>query len=208
SPSNANELQRILSKYPERVQVLPLGMEDQSTIDALEIKIAQTCRRVDALFNVAGILGDGGMATPGPEGSVVSIDRDWLKKSLAVNIIGPVMLTKALSPLMRVSRRRARVGSMSDNRLGGWYSYRMSKSALNQATKTLGLELKRQGTWILALHSGTTDTDLSKPFQKNVQKEKLFPVEFTVNSLLDVVKSINAEHTGGFYDWAGKAIPY
>eukprot|EP00804_Cyclotella_cryptica_P002705 CCRYP_009618-RA/>CCRYP_009618-RA protein AED:0.54 eAED:0.46 QI:0/-1/0/1/-1/1/1/0/181 len=107
SPSNANELQRILSKYPERVQVLPLGMEDQSTIDALEIKIAQTCRRVDALFNVAGILGDGGMATPGPEGSVVSIDRDWLKKSLAVNIIGPVMLTKALSPLMRVSRRRS-----------------------------------------------------------------------------------------------------
>ncbi|KAL7510693.1 hypothetical protein ACHAXN_007559 [Cyclotella atomus] len=236
SPSTAHDLQIIVSGHPERVRILPLDLEQQSTIDDLGNTITKEYQRVDALFNVAGILGDG-ITTPGPERTLASIERDWLEKSLAVNVIGPVMLTKALSPLMRTTGRRtitvegqdgdqikidlpqgrpqtivanlsARVGSISDNRLGGWYSYRLSKSALNQATKTLGLELKRQGTWILALHPGTTDTDLSKPFQKNVQKERLFPVDFTVNSLLDVTESMGDEHSGGYFDWAGKAIPF
>ena len=133
---------------------------------------------------------------------------------MAVNVIGPTMLTKALAPLLRSKGRRsvnmkvkseiggsdtldivlptgrpptvvvnlsARVGSISDNQLGGWYTYRISKAALNQSTRTLGLELKRQGTWVVALHPGTTDTDLSKPFQRNVQESRLFPVEFTVS---------------------------
>ena len=175
---------------------------------------------MDALFNVAGILGDG-TTTPGPERSLANIERDWMEKTMAVNVIGPTMLTKALSPLMRTTGRRsvkmnvklegsdeedsynpldidlptdrsptvivnlsARVGSISDNGLGGWYSYRISKAALNQSTRTMGLELKRQGTWIVALHPGTTDTDLSKPFQKNVKAARLFPVEFTVGLVL------------------------
>lgn len=160
-----------------------------------------------------------------------------MEKTLAVNVVGPTMLAKALSPLMRTTGRRsvkmndsqnnllditlptdrppsvivnlsARVGSISDNRLGGWYSYRIAKAALNQATRTMGLELKRQGTWIVALHPGTTDTDLSKPFQKNVKDGRLFPVEFTVGKLLDVVVNMTDENNGGFYDWAGKALPF
>jgi len=79
---------------------------------------------------------------------------------------------------------------------------------LNQSTKTLGLELKRQGTWIVALHPGTTDTDLSKPFQRNVREGTLFPVEFKVDKLLAVVESMGEQNTGGFYDWAGKALPF
>lgn len=188
-------------------------MEDQSSIDTLTAVIAQNYQRVDALFNVAGILGDG-KTTPGPERSLANIERDWMEKTLAVNVVGPTMLTKALSPLMRTTGRRsvkmnkpskqddktiqvdialpagrpptvianlsARVGSISDNQLGGWYTYRLSKAALNQVTRTMGLELKRQGTWIVALHPGTTDTELSKPFQGNVREGKLFPVEFTV----------------------------
>mmetsp|Transcript_18670 Transcript_18670/g.29303 ORF Transcript_18670/g.29303 Transcript_18670/m.29303 type:complete len:172 (-) Transcript_18670:79-594(-) len=171
-----------------------------------------------------------------------------MEKTMAVNVIGPTMLTKALSPLMRTTGRRsvkmsvisegsnsdedknnnnqlditlpsdrpptvvvnlsARVGSISDNQLGGWYTYRISKAALNQSTRTLGLELKRQGTWIVALHPGTTDTDLSKPFQRNVREGRLFPVEFTVDKLLAVVESMGDQNTGGFYDWAGKALPF
>ena len=151
---------------------------------------------------------------------------------MAVNVIGPTMLTKALSPLMRTTGRRsvkmndldiplpadrpptvvinisARVGSISDNQLGGWYSYRISKSALNQATRTLGLELRRQGTWIVALHPGTTNTGLSAPFQKNVKEGRLFPVEFTVDKLLAVVESLGDKNTGGFYDWSGTALPF
>ena len=162
---------------------MSLDVEDQTSIDALASTIAQKHKRVDALFNVAGILGDG-TTTPGPERSLANIERDWMGKTLAVNVVGPTMLTKALSPLMRTTGRRAvkmdvtsekgdekidvalptnrpptvivnlsaRVGSISDNQLGGWYSYRISKAALNQATRTMGLELKRQGTWIVALH--------------------------------------------------------
>jgi len=116
-------------------------------------------------------------------------------------------LPQGRSPTV-IANLSARVGSISDNQLGGWYSYRISKAALNQATRTMGLELKRQGTWAVALHPGTTDTDLSKPFQKNVRKGRLFPVEFTVDQLLNVVESMGDQNTGGFYDWAGKALPF
>jgi len=102
----------------------------------------------------------------------------------------------------------ARVGSISDNQLGGWYSYRISKAALNQATRTMALELRRQDIWVVALHPGTTDTDLSKPFQKNVKEGRLFPVQFTAGRLLDVVDSMGYENSGGFYDWAGVALPF
>jgi len=210
-PLSAQKLIDLTLQYPNRITILPLDVEDQSSIDSLASMIGKTYQRVDLLLNVAGILGDG-KTTPGPERSVMNIERDWLMKTLAVNVVGPTMLTKALSPLMLTSGGRryvemnlnsdgmdkikvelptdraptvivnlsARVGSISDNQLGGWYSYRLSKSALNQATRTLGHELRRQGTWIVALHPGTTDTGLSKPFQKNVSEGRLFPVDFTV----------------------------
>ena len=215
SPLSAQKLIELTLQYPNRITILPLDVEDQSSIDSLASMIGKTYQRVDLLLNVAGILGDG-KTTPGPERSVMNIERDWLMKTLAVNVVGPTMLTKALSPLMRTSGGRkfvemnlkgdgmdkikvelptdraptvivnlsARVGSISDNQLGGWYSYRLSKSALNQATRTLGHELRRQGTWIVALHPGTTDTGLSKPFQKNVSEGRLFPVDFTVCAIL------------------------
>jgi NAD(P)-dependent dehydrogenase (short-subunit alcohol dehydrogenase family) len=147
-----------------------------------------------------------------------------MEKTFNVNVVGPVMLSKELVPLMAQRRGKknesenrppavianlsARVGSISDNELGGWYSYRMSKSALNQATRTMAHELKRQSIWCIALHPGTTDTDLSKPFQKNVQEGRLFPVDFTVDSLLKVIDSMQDDNSGGLYDWAGKAIPF
>lgn len=179
SPDTAHRLQALAARHQDRIRILTLDMERQSTIDDVAYTLAKEYRRVDALFNVAGILGDG-VATSGPERTLAAIERGWLEKTLAVNVVGPLMLTKALSPLMRTTGRKAirvnnpnamgeseqvqihlpnerpptvvvslsaRVGSISDNRLGGWYSYRLSKSALNQATKTLGLELKRQGTW-------------------------------------------------------------
>ena len=97
----------------------------------------------------------------------------------------------------------ARVGSIGDNRLGGWYSYRASKSALNQLTKTMSLELARKNQKVAAicLHPGTCDTDLSKPFQKNVAPEKLFSKERAVGQLLDIVDNIKMEDAGKFYAW-------
>ena len=213
-----------------RVTLCRLDLEDQSTIDQLQHDIHTNFNsRVDVLWNVAGLLGDGGISTPGPERSVTKLDRSFSERSFAINTIGPMMLCQALIPMMKVSRvtttgsqvqepsrapslivnLSARVGSISDNNLGGWYSYRCSKAAMNQFTRTLAQETtRRQRTWAVSLHPGTTDTDLSAPFQKNVRPGKLFPVDFTANRMLDLVDCLEEKHSGGFYDWAGKALPF
>lgn len=227
-PSATNGLNNLLDGLKpserDRIRVVALDLEDQSSIESAAEKIKGDCTRIDLLLNVAGLLGDGA-STPGPERSIAKMDRSWLEKSFNINVFGPVMLSKELVPLMAQRRRgksdesairpnsvianlSARVGSVSDNNLGGWYSYRMSKAALNQATRTMAHELKRQSIWCIALHPGTTDTDLSKPFQKNVAEGRLFPVEFTVESLLKVINTMDDDNSGGLYDWAGKAIPF
>ena len=208
-------------------------MTQQSSIENVGEIIREKYNRVDLLLNVAGILGDG-VTTPGPERALSKMDRSWLETTMAVNVIGPVMLTKELLPLLTQQQRRgrpkpdeavcevaapprpnaivanlsARVGSITDNGLGGWYSYRMSKTALNQATRTMALEFKRNLVWTVALHPGTTNTDLSKPFHKNVKDGSLFPVDFTVTQLLSLIDSMQEENSGGFYDWSGKAISF
>lgn len=195
-------------------------LEQQDSIERLQQTLQQTYNRVDVLYNVAGILGNNTPNAPGPERSLQQLDREWAMKSMQVNYLGPTFLTQALAPMMRSTIRKenrptsvvanisARVGSISDNGLGGWLSYRCSKAALNQATRTMAHELKRQGTFCISLHPGTTDTDLSKPFSKNVKAERLFPVEFTAERMVNVVESIEDVHTGGFYDWAGQALSF
>lgn len=229
-PETSDALQSFIAglshEDKQRIHTVSLDLEDQSSITLAADEIKSKYERVDMLLNVAGLLGDA-TTTPGPERSITKIERNWLEKTFSVNVFGPVMLSQALVPLMAQKRSRkvddssllsrpnsvianlsARVGSISDNNLGGWYSYRMSKAALNQATRTMALELKRQSIWCIALHPGTTDTDLSKPFQKNVAEGRLFPTDFTVESLLKVINSMDDENTGGLYDWAGKAIPF
>jgi len=237
SPENSNELKDFISSLDsqtdesrdlnsKRIQVVQLDVEDQDSMDRAISDISDhNDGRVDLLLNVAGILGDGGKTTPGPERSVQKLDRAWMEKSMVVNTIGPLLLSKGLSPFMKckggrkknddvvrpttiIANLSARVGSISDNGLGGWYSYRMSKAALNQGTRTMAHELKRNGTLVVALHPGTTDTDLSTPFQGNVQEGRLFPVDFTVGQLLDVIDSLEGANSGGLYDWSGKALPF
>jgi len=173
---------------------------------------------------VAGILGDGRTPDTGPERSLSGISRDWLRETMEVNVIGHVMVTQALMPQLKRKRGQAheqhslrfskvvnlsaRVGSISDNGLGGWYSYRMSKAALNQFTKTAGLEMKRHGCVVLALHPGTTDTDLSVPFQKNVAEHKLFPVWYSCARMLDVVWGVDDADSGKFLAYDGSEIPW
>ena len=200
----------------DRVRPVPLDVRDDASIAALPDTVGD---RVDALWNVGGVLHEGDR---GPERSLDAVDREWLLKSVDVNCAGPILVTKALRKALNAGRRgganarpasvvanlSARVGSISDNGLGGWYSYRLSKAALNQATVTCARELRRQRTICVALHPGTTDTGLSKPFQARVAPEKLFPVEFTASQLLDIVDGLEVEDTGRFIDWAGIDVEY
>ena len=200
----------------DRVRPVPLDVRDDASVEALPDAVGA---RVDALWNVGGVLHEGDR---GPERSLDAVDREWLLKSVDVNCAGPILVTKTLRKALNAGRRgganarpasvvanlSARVGSIADNGLGGWYSYRLSKAALNQATVTCARELKRQRTICVALHPGTTDTGLSKPFQARVAPEKLFPVEFTASQLLDIVDGLEEDDSGRFIDWAGIDVEY
>ena len=137
-------------------------------------------------------------------------------ETFRINTIGPVLLAKHFLPLMRSGSKSvfvalsARVGSISDNRLGGWSSYRASKAALNMLLRTASIEHKRRHpeSVIVALHPGTVDTRLSAPFQRGVPEGKLFTPAYSVERLLDVIDGLRPADTGGFFAWDGQPIEY
>ena len=102
----------------------------------------------------------------------------------------------------------ARVGSISDNKLGGWYAYRASKSALNQVIKNFSIEIGRRNknAVVIGFQPGTVDSNLSKPFQKNVNKDKLFTPEFSVEKMTHVIENLTSEDSGNIFDWSGEII--
>lgn len=171
---------------------------------------------MDLLLHTAGILHEDGKM---PETSLSRVDASFLQRNLQVNLMGPVLVAKHFAPMMTTARKRgrvpsvlatlsARVGSISDNRLGGWVSYRASKAGQNQAVRTMSIELERRGVICAALHPGTVDTELSGPFQKNVKAEKLFKVDDAAGWLLDVVDSLEMGDTGGLYAYDRQRIPF
>lgn len=150
-----------------------------------------------------------------PEKSLRAMQSTGLERILAINVIGPALIIKHL--LLRMSPKShsvfallsARVGSISDNHLGGWYGYRASKAALNQIIRTASIELARRDPTALCvgLHPGTVDTPLSKPFQASVPAEKLFPAQASVANLLAVIDRLEAVHNGAVIAWDGSVIP-
>jgi len=152
----------------------------------------------------------------GPEKSYRALDGAGMAELFAVNTIGPALIAKHTLPLLRRDGRAvfaalsARVGSISDNRLGGWHAYRASKAALNMLVKTLALELARTHPQAIAvtLHPGTVDTALSGPFQRGVAPEKLFTPEVSAKALLKVLDGLTPEQSGGLFAWDGAEIPF
>ena len=109
-----------------------------------------------------------------------------------------------------VANVSARVGSIGDNRLGGWYAYRGSKAALNMFTRTASIELGRKApnAIAVAIHPGTVDTALSRPFQKSVSPERLFAPDRAARQILEVLDGLGPEQTGTFVAWDGSEIPW
>lgn len=152
----------------------------------------------------------------GPEKSYRELSPEWLTEVMQTNAIGPIYLLSRLITLLdrkaqtQIGVLSARVGSISDNALGGWYGYRASKAALNMYLKTLSIELSRthKKVQILALHPGTTDTLLSKPFQARVPADKLFTPEFAAKALINVMQKSEGSGSGQFLAWDGQSIPW
>ena len=168
---------------------------------------------IDWVINCAGLLHD----TPYmPEKSIGSLEAAFFEQNLRVNCLSSLLLARYLHPRLTTTSSglfaaiSARIGSIEDNRLGGWYSYRCSKAALNMALKTLSIEWQRSkpNIKVLALHPGTTDTALSRPFQRNVPTGKLFSAEKTAALLAARLFEAVDLPSGRFIDYEGREIPW
>lgn len=149
-----------------------------------------------------------------PEKRIEELTVESFNQVMASNTLTPMLWIQQLMPTLtgnspcKIVVFSARVGSISDNRLGGWYSYRASKAALNMMLKTAAIEIARRNKniKIIAFHPGTTDTPLSKPFQKNVPTNKLFTCDFVARQLLTIVENSSYDQTASYLDWQGKSI--
>lgn len=151
----------------------------------------------------------------GPERSYKRIDSAAMAKVLALNTVGPALIAKHFLPLLPRDKRcifaalSARVGSISDNNLGGWHSYRASKAALNMLIRNFALEMARshERSIIVGLHPGTVDSPLSEPFQANLPEGQLTPPDAAADNLLDVLAGLSPDDSGGVFDFTGKRVP-
>jgi NAD(P)-dependent dehydrogenase (short-subunit alcohol dehydrogenase family) len=187
-----------------------LDLEDEASIAAAAAGIASG--PAPALVLVAtGVLHSGFE----PERSYRALDPNQMARDYRINTIGPALIAKHFLPLLPRDRRSifaalsARVGSISDNRLGGWHSYRASKAALNMILRNLAIELARTHPQavVAGLHPGTVDTGLSAPFQRGVKPGKLFSPAQSAGYLLDVIDELQPTDSGGLFAWDGARIP-
>jgi NAD(P)-dependent dehydrogenase (short-subunit alcohol dehydrogenase family) len=163
----------------------------------------------DAVIVATGILAPEGAA---PEKSLGAIDADTMARTLAVNAIGPALVLAHVPRLLPREGRAvvgvltARVGSIGDNRMGGWHSYRASKAAANQIVRGAAIEIgrKRAEAVVVALHPGTVETPFTAAY---AGREKMRPEE-SAQKLLNVLENLKPEQSGGFYDYAGAEVPW
>jgi NAD(P)-dependent dehydrogenase (short-subunit alcohol dehydrogenase family) len=185
----------------------------EDSIASITSQLAQDGTSFDRVFICNGLLHNTDLF---PEKRLEDCDAESLHAIMHVNAIVPLLWLKHLKPVLQskhpcvVTVFSARVGSIEDNRLGGWYAYRASKAALNMLLKTAAIEYRRISPDIkfLAFHPGTTDTYLSKPFQKGVSPQQLFEPEFVANKLFTIIENLPSEPILNYLDWDGKPIDW
>lgn len=224
NPDEAKDLHELREKFgTERLEILRIDVLDEKTIEAAAKLVSEKYGRLDCVINTAAVLHlpDRKMV---PETSILRFDPEACVLSYRTNAIGPMLMTKHFSKLMLktaeendegkpvpvIASLSARVSSISDNKLGGWYSYRGGKTALNQMTQTAHVEFSRKKNPIamVLLHPGTVDTELSTPFKKNVPEGKLFTPEYSAGRMLEVLKDVTLKDSGKFYDYAGEEVAW
>lgn len=210
---SAEKLLNLAGQHSRKLVCLGMDITEESDILAGLETIRAEVETLDLAVNCVGILHGDNLQ---PEKSLRQVEGDRLTEYFRVNSIGGVLLAKHLLPLFCRDRRSvfasisAKVGSIEDNHLGGWYGYRASKAALNMLMRTAAIEYGRKcpQAIVVLLHPGTTDTPLSKPFQRNVPPEKLFSVDRTVEQLLAIIDRLEIADSGQFFSWDGTRLPY
>ncbi len=197
-----------------RATWIPIDIEDEDSVQTAAEEIRSLVGELHLVIVASGVLHHG--ETLQPEKTWRALSAKSLERAFRTNTVGPILVAKHLLPLLAKNRKSAfaalsaRVGSISDNRLGGWHSYRASKAALNMLLKTLSIELMRVNPHALCvgLHPGTVDSGLSKPFQANVPKSRLFSPQLAASHLLNVIDGLTPEQSGRVFAWDGTEIPF
>jgi len=212
-PDAAAALRELERHADGALEVVPLDVKDEASITGAAARVEDAAPRLGLLMNVAGVLHS---PSHRPERKVDEVDPAWLAEVFRINAFGPLLVAKHFGRLLQHDARAvlanvsARVGSIGDNRLGGWYAYRGSKAAQNMFTKGLSIELVRRSPQlvVVALHPGTVATDLSAPFVRRAAADRAFSVERGARQLLDVVEGLTPDDNGRFFAWDGQPIEW
>ena len=214
NPQGTDDLRRLVAEHGDRLHLIALDVSDETSIGTAASITKVQAPRLHLLINTIGVLHDAeGLK---PERRLEDLNLAKLQRSFVVNAFGPILIARHFATLLTHGQRAvfaslsARVGSIGDNRLGGWYAYRAGKAAQNQFIRTLAVEMARRAPKLICalLHPGTVDTGLSKPFQAGVAAGKLFEVKRACDQLLSVIDGLGREHSGRFFAWDGAEIPW
>lgn len=210
------EISRVLLQENQSSQQYKLPDYSDPSIKACLEKIARNndLKQLTGVIICTGILHQGQHIKP--EKALNQLNEKNLLALLTINTVTPMLWIKNLAPHFakqqhcKIMVLSARIGSITDNQLGGWISYRSSKAALNMALKTIGIELARthKNIKLIAYHPGTVDTPLSKPFSKNVAAHKLFPPALAASHLLTVLTTAENDQTVSYLDWNNQTIDW
>ena len=211
--SKSPALQQLSSEHGARLHCVDADLTAEGDVAALVEHIASVSPQLHLLLNCAGVLHGPALQ---PEKSLAQLSLGNLQQAFALNTFAPILLVQRLLPMFKhggpavIASLSARVGSIGDNRLGGWYAYRASKAAQNQLFRTLSVEMRRinpRAACVL-LHPGTVDTSLSAPFNARVPADHLLTPTQSASHLLSIVAQLRAADSGRFIAWDGSDIAW
>ncbi|MEE4200474.1 SDR family NAD(P)-dependent oxidoreductase [Erythrobacter sp.] len=194
----------------ENIRPFAFDLTDEASIEAAAKLMKDALPEWVIVASGVLTLADG----TGPERTYKRLDSGAMAQAFALNTIGPALIAKHVLPLMPRDRRcvfaalSARVGSISDNGLGGWHSYRASKAALNMLLRNFAIEIRRthDEAIVVGLHPGTVDTALSEPFQSNLLEGQLTAPDKAARDLIGVLEALSPADSGKVFDYAGEAV--
>ena len=206
-------LQESCGEHGDRIQTMCFDALSEADLTSLSTNLKERWGSLDVCIHTIGALHGDGLK---PEKSLRDLSKDTLVSSYTINTVSFLLLAKHLHKVFRHEKPSifaaisAKVGSIGDNQLGGWYSYRASKAALNMAVCNVGLEYQRTGckTVTVAIHPGTTETDLSKPFIGGYPADQLSTPDRTAERLLSMLGKLTPAENGRFLNWDGSPLPW
>lgn len=198
--------------YKSKLRLVSMDVSDQQSVEKAFSSISEHTNKLHLIINCTGLLHNGQGIQP--EKRLEDIDAENLSQSFFINSIGPLLIARYGLPLLCHEERSvlsnisARVGSISDNRAGGWYAYRAAKAAQNMITKTIAIELNRRSphSICVGLHPGTVNTELSKPFQRNLKPGQLITAEQSANYMYKVITGLEQTDSGKVFAWDGSEV--